>query len=56
MPLEKVDLDALAKRLEGYVGADIENLCSEAGLTALRQNKKAAKVTMEHFERALWLR
>ncbi len=53
MPLEKVDLDALADRLEGYVGADIENLCREAGLTALRQNRKAAKVTMEHFERAL---
>lgn len=53
MPLEKVDLDSLVDRLEGYVGADIENVCREAGMTALRQNKKAAKVTMEHFERAL---
>ncbi|MBN1677371.1 MAG: CDC48 family AAA ATPase [Candidatus Thermoplasmatota archaeon] len=53
MPLEKVDLPALAKILEGYVGADIENLCREAGLAALRKNKTATKVTMEHFETAL---
>jgi transitional endoplasmic reticulum ATPase len=53
MPLEKVDLAALAKMLEGYVGADIENLCREAGLAALRKDKAAKKVTMEHFEEAL---
>ncbi len=53
MPLEKVDLPALAKILEGYVGADIENLCREAGLAALRKNRTATKVTMEHFEAAL---
>jgi len=53
MPLDKVDLPALAKVLEGYVGADIENLCREAGLAALRKNKTATKVTMEHFEEAL---
>ncbi|HJX04316.1 MAG TPA: CDC48 family AAA ATPase [Thermoplasmata archaeon] len=53
MPLEKVDLPSLAKRLEGFVGADIENLCREAAMTALRQNKAAAKVTAQHFEEAL---
>ena len=53
MPLEKVDLVAISKRLEGYVGADIENLCREAGLAALRKSKTASKVTSEHFEEAL---
>jgi transitional endoplasmic reticulum ATPase len=53
MPLEKVDLAAISKRLEGYVGADIENLCREAGLAALRKSKTASKVTSEHFEEAL---
>ncbi|MBU0624690.1 MAG: CDC48 family AAA ATPase [Candidatus Thermoplasmatota archaeon] len=53
MPLEKVDLAGISKRLEGYVGADIENLCREAGLAALRKSKTAAKVTSEHFEEAL---
>jgi len=53
MPLEKVDLAAISQKLEGYVGADIENLCREAGLAALRKSKTAAKVTSEHFEEAL---
>jgi transitional endoplasmic reticulum ATPase len=53
MPLDKVDLTALTKRTDGYTGADIENLCREAGLAALRKSKTATKVTMEHFETAL---
>jgi len=53
MPLEGVDLASLAKRLDGYVGADIENLCREAALVALRQDKDAGKVTAKHFEEAL---
>ncbi len=53
MPLDKVDLDSIAKKLDGYVGADIENLCREAALAALRQNKTASRVTAEHFETAL---
>jgi transitional endoplasmic reticulum ATPase len=53
MPLDKVDLEGLAKKLDGFVGADIENLCREAGLAALRKNKTATKVTSAHFEEAL---
>jgi transitional endoplasmic reticulum ATPase len=53
MPLDNVDLRALAKRIDGYVGADIENLCREAAMTALRQNRTASKVTAQHFEEAL---
>jgi transitional endoplasmic reticulum ATPase len=53
MPLEKVDLAALSKKLDGYVGADIENLCREAALVALRKNRTASKVMSEHFDEAL---
>ncbi len=32
-----VDLKDLAKRTDGYTGADIENLCREAGMEAIRR-------------------
>jgi len=54
MPLaEDVDLNALAAKTDGYVGSDIAALCREAGLTAIRENIKASKVTRTHFETAL---
>ncbi len=53
MPLEEdVSITELAKEMEGYTGADIEGLCREAALSALRENKKAKKVSMKHFEEA----
>ncbi|UCE91933.1 MAG: CDC48 family AAA ATPase [Methanobacteriota archaeon] len=55
MPLEGVDIKQMAAKLEGYVGADIENLCREAGLIALREDKGAEKVTARHFEEAMKL-
>jgi transitional endoplasmic reticulum ATPase len=55
MPLERVDLDMIAEKTEGYVGADLENLCREAGLIALRHKKGANKVTSSNFEEALKL-
>ncbi len=45
-------LRALAKKTEGYVGADIEAVCREAAITALREDMKSKEVTMKHFEEA----
>jgi len=53
MPLDDdISLSELAGDLEDYTGADIEGLCREAAMTALRENKKAKKVSMKHFEEA----
>jgi transitional endoplasmic reticulum ATPase len=51
MPLKEVSLEEVAKKTEGYSGADLEALCREAGLNALRRD--AEKVTKEDFEKAL---
>ena len=55
MPLDDVRLTDLAQRTEGYVGSDLATLCREAGLVAIRENIRASKVTMAHFEEALKL-
>ncbi len=48
-----VDLKELAKKTEGYVGADIESLCREAAILALRKDIRVKEITMKHFEEAL---
>ena len=54
MPLAKdVSLDKMAEKLDGYVGADIESLCREAAMLALRKDKNAKEVTKKHFEDAM---
>jgi len=69
MPLsENVDLDKLSEVTHGFVGADLEALCREAAMVAIREiipnidfNKTSIpyeilmklRVTMEHFRRAL---
>ena len=54
MPLaSEVDLNSLADQTEGYVGADIQGICREAAIFALRKNKDAVAVTMADFENAL---
>ncbi len=63
---EDVNIDELAERTEGYTGADIEAVCREAGMLAIREaikpgmSKEEAKevaeklkITKEHFEKAL---
>jgi transitional endoplasmic reticulum ATPase len=41
----------IAEKTEGYVGADLEALCREAGIFAMRE--KAMHVTLGHFEQSL---
>ena len=54
MPLAKdVDIEELATRTDGYVGADIENLCREAAMLALRENMQADTVRKKFFDDAL---
>jgi transitional endoplasmic reticulum ATPase len=53
MPIKDVNLKDLAKRTEGFSGADIEALCREAAMNAMRKNIKAKEVTKENFEEAL---
>ena len=62
---DEVDLDELADRTEGYVGADIEAVCREASMAASREFINSVspeeiddsvgnvRVTMAHFEAAL---
>ena len=46
MPLTKgVDLDDMARRTHGFVGADLASLCREAALQALRRGLKKTPVT-----------
>jgi transitional endoplasmic reticulum ATPase len=53
MPLKKVSLEKLAHQTEGYSGADIEGVCREAGILALREDMDAEFVTAKHFKTAL---
>ncbi|MFN3803713.1 MAG: CDC48 family AAA ATPase [Pyrobaculum sp.] len=53
-PLAKdVDLEEIARRTEGYSGADIELLVREATFLALREDIRSKEVAMRHFEEAL---
>ncbi|QLH75028.1 MAG: CDC48 family AAA ATPase [Methanomassiliicoccales archaeon] len=53
MPLKGVDLENIAARTDGYVGADLENLCREAAMIALREDRHVKHVEGRHFEEAL---
>ncbi|MFZ8830483.1 MAG: CDC48 family AAA ATPase, partial [Candidatus Aenigmatarchaeota archaeon] len=54
VPLAKdVNLEELAKRTEGYSGADLEALVKEAAMNALREDINAKEVKAKHFEEAL---
>jgi transitional endoplasmic reticulum ATPase len=54
MPLtSSIDILSLNKKLDGYSGADIETLCREAGMIALRENMRARKISRDHFKLAM---
>jgi transitional endoplasmic reticulum ATPase len=54
MPLEKdVSLEEFSEKTEGYTGADVEALCREAAMLALREDPDAKVVKKKHFEKAM---
>jgi len=46
-----VDLEVIARRTPGFVGADLENLVNEAALLAARRGKD--RISMQEFEEAI---
>ena len=51
MPLSKFSLKDVMNNMDGFTGADIEAVCREAALIAMRAGKK--KVNKSHFEDAV---
>ncbi len=50
---DDVNIEELADLTDNYVGSDIESLCREAVMLALRENFDVEKVEMKHFKDAL---
>ena len=48
-----LNLRYLAKRTDGFVGADIEAVCREAVMLTLRENLESENVNMKHFKDAM---
>jgi transitional endoplasmic reticulum ATPase len=53
MPLKEIDLEKLTNMTRGYAGSDLEAVCREAGLMALREDPDVKELTMYHFLRAI---
>ncbi|MBI2148789.1 CDC48 family AAA ATPase [Candidatus Woesearchaeota archaeon] len=54
MPLDKdVNLNIIAEKTPNFVGSDLEALCREAAILALRKDMNTKKVTMKDFNEAL---
>ena len=56
MPLDDgvmKQINKLVELTENYVGGDIEAICREAGMRALRENMDTEEVAWKHFEEAI---
>jgi len=54
MPMDSdVNLDSVARKMDGYSGADIDSVVREAGLNALRRDPEADLVISADFETAM---
>ncbi len=54
IPLSKdIDIKKLAKDTEGFSGADLEALCREAAMNAMRRDIKSEEVTKRDFDSAM---
>ncbi|MEK6839971.1 MAG: CDC48 family AAA ATPase, partial [Nanoarchaeota archaeon] len=54
MPLAKnVNLETLAERTDNFNGADIQGICREAALHALRNDPDVKEISMKDFEKIL---
>eukprot|EP00792_Barthelona_sp_PAP020_P004430 TRINITY_DN2122_c0_g1_i1.p1 TRINITY_DN2122_c0_g1~~TRINITY_DN2122_c0_g1_i1.p1 ORF type:complete len:580 (-),score=142.18 TRINITY_DN2122_c0_g1_i1:10-1749(-) len=54
MPLDKnVFIDELSDLTDGYTGAEIQAICQEAALIAMRQSLDIETITLQHFQEAL---
>lgn len=54
MPLAAdVDLEKIAVAAEGYSGADLEAMCREAGMNAMRRDMESKEVGKKDFDRAI---
>jgi transitional endoplasmic reticulum ATPase len=54
MPITKdIDLAELAKTTKNYSGADIDAVCREAAMFALRRDVKSKEVTVADFQKAM---
>ena len=54
MPLASdVSLENLAQMCSDFSGADIEGLCREAAIIALREDMNASEIGRIHFEKAM---
>ena len=50
---DDVSLEELAELTESFVGSDLESLCREAVMLALREDPEAVEVEMRHYREAL---